>query len=86
VESKKKEARGIVHTKIYGTVKYDYSLLNFPLSANHSSAKQTALYVESEVFTIMTMKNAVFWDIKLSSYFTGDTLPLCYRVQPLSAM
>jgi hypothetical protein len=25
------------------------------------------------------MKNAVFWDIKPSSYLTGDTLHLHYR-------
>jgi hypothetical protein len=29
------------------------------------------------------MKNIVFWDIKPSSYFTGDTLHLHYRVQPV---
>jgi hypothetical protein len=33
----------------------------------------------------MTMKNAVFWDIKSSSYLTGDTF-LCYRVQPVNAI
>jgi hypothetical protein len=32
------------------------------------------------------MKNAVFWDIKPGSYFTGDTLNLHYRVQPVIAM
>jgi hypothetical protein len=32
------------------------------------------------------MKNTVFWDMKPSSYFTGDTLRLCYRVQPVNAM
>jgi hypothetical protein len=32
------------------------------------------------------MKNVVFWDIKPSSYFTGDTLLLHYRVQPVNAM
>jgi hypothetical protein len=31
------------------------------------------------------MKNVVFWDIEHSSYFTGDTLPLRYRVQPVNA-
>jgi hypothetical protein len=29
------------------------------------------------------MKNAVFWDIKPSSYLTGDTLRLRYRAQPV---
>jgi hypothetical protein len=27
------------------------------------------------------MRNAVFWDIKTSSYLTGNTLPLCYITQ-----
>jgi hypothetical protein len=31
----------------------------------------------------VTMKNAVFWDIKPSSYFTGDILRLRYRAQPV---
>jgi hypothetical protein len=34
----------------------------------------------------VTMKNAVFWDINPSSYFTGDTLRLSYTVQPVNAM
>jgi hypothetical protein len=45
-----------------------------------------SLHMEREVFTAVTMKNAVFWDIKPSSYFTGDTLLLHYRVQPVNAM
>jgi hypothetical protein len=32
------------------------------------------------------MKNGVFWNIKLSSYLTGDTIPLRYRAQPVNAM
>jgi hypothetical protein len=32
------------------------------------------------------MKNAVFWDINPSSYFTVDTLRLRYRAQPVNAM
>jgi hypothetical protein len=43
-------------------------------------------YVRFEVFTAVAMKNAVIWDIKPSSYFTGDTLPLRYSVQPVNAM
>jgi hypothetical protein len=31
------------------------------------------------------MKNDVFWDIK-TPYFTGDTLRLRYRVQPVNAL
>jgi nitrate reductase gamma subunit len=31
------------------------------------------------------MKNAVFWDIKPYSYFTGNTLGLCYRAQQVNA-
>jgi hypothetical protein len=30
------------------------------------------------------MKNVVFWDIKPSSYLTGDTLFLRYRAQPVN--
>jgi hypothetical protein len=41
--------------------------------------------VRFEVFTAVTMKN-VFRDIKSGSYFTGDTLRLHYRVQPVNAM
>jgi hypothetical protein len=43
-------------------------------------------FVRFEVFAAVTMKNAIFWDIKPSSYFTGDTLRLHYRVQPVNAM
>jgi hypothetical protein len=43
-------------------------------------------YARFEVFTAVTMKNVVFWDIKPSSYFTGDTLRLRYRIQPVNAM
>jgi hypothetical protein len=42
--------------------------------------------VRFEVFTAVTMKNVVFWDIKPISYFTGDTLRLRYSVQPVNAM
>jgi hypothetical protein len=41
--------------------------------------------VRFEVFTAVTMKNAVLWDIKPSSYFTGETLHLRYRAQPVNA-
>jgi hypothetical protein len=43
-------------------------------------------HVRFEVFTALTVKNVVFWDIKPSSYFTGDTLRLRYRVQPVNSM
>jgi hypothetical protein len=42
--------------------------------------------VRSEVFMAVTMKNGVFWDLNLSSYFTGDVLRLRYTVQPVNAM
>jgi hypothetical protein len=42
--------------------------------------------VRLQIFRAVTMKNAVFWDKKPSSYLTGDTLPLPYRVQPVNAM
>jgi hypothetical protein len=44
------------------------------------------LVVRFEVFTAVTMKSGIFWDIKHSLYFTGDTLHLHYRVQPVNAM
>jgi hypothetical protein len=34
----------------------------------------------------VTMKNAVFWDIKTHFILTADTLRLRYRVQPVNAM
>jgi hypothetical protein len=42
--------------------------------------------VNMKVVTAVTMKNVVFWDLKPSSYFTGDTLRLRYRAQPVNAM
>jgi hypothetical protein len=43
-------------------------------------------HVKSEVITAVSIKTAVFWDIKPRSYFTGDTLLLQYRAQPVNAM
>jgi DNA repair exonuclease SbcCD ATPase subunit len=48
--------------------------------------QQYKVHVRFEVIMAVTMKNVDFWDIKPSSYFTGDTLPLHYRVQPVNAM
>jgi hypothetical protein len=42
--------------------------------------------VRFEVFTAVTTKNAVIWDIKPSSYLPGDTLGLRYIDQPVNAM
>jgi hypothetical protein len=42
--------------------------------------------VRSEVSTAVTMKNAVFCDIKTRSYLTGDTLLLCYRAQSVNVV
>jgi hypothetical protein len=53
--------------------------------AGTPSARYYTDYVRFEVFTAMIMKN-VFWDIKPSPYFTGDTLRLHYRAQPVNAM
>jgi hypothetical protein len=39
-----------------------------------------------DVFTAVTMKNAVFWDIKPSSYLAEDALHLRYIAQPVNAM
>jgi hypothetical protein len=49
-----------------------------------SSAGQC--YVRFEVFTPVAMKNVVFWDIKPTSYFEGDTLRFRYRAQPVNVM
>jgi hypothetical protein len=43
-------------------------------------------YVKFEVFTAVSMKNALSWGIKPISYFTGSTLSLRYRVQPVNDM
>jgi hypothetical protein len=47
---------------------------------------EVTAFVRFEVFTAVTMKNAVFWDIKTRSYLTGNTLRLRYSVQPVNAM
>jgi hypothetical protein len=39
-----------------------------------------------EVFTAVTMKNAVYWDINTQFVPSGDTLGLRYRAQPDNAM
>jgi hypothetical protein len=49
----------------------------------HVSAENTS-DVRSELSTAVTM-NVVFWDIKPSSYRTGDTLRLRYRAKPVNA-
>jgi hypothetical protein len=41
---------------------------------------------EIRILTSEGIKNVVFWGIKRSSYFTGDTLRLRYRAQPVNAM
>jgi hypothetical protein len=42
--------------------------------------------VRFEVFTAVTMKNSVFWDIKPSSYLLGTLLRLCFREQPVHSL
>jgi hypothetical protein len=42
--------------------------------------------VRFNVYTAVTMKNAVFWDIKTCSYLTKDKLRLRFRYQPVNAM
>jgi hypothetical protein len=44
------------------------------------------LFIRLEVSTAETMKNVLFWDMKLSSYLIGDTLRLRYIAQPVNAM
>jgi hypothetical protein len=36
--------------------------------------------------SMLILEYVVFWSIKPSSYFTGDTLRLCYLAQPVNAM
>jgi hypothetical protein len=48
--------------------------------------ESSCIFARFEVFTAATMKNTVFWDIKTSSYFTGDTLRLLYRAQSVNVM
>jgi hypothetical protein len=43
-------------------------------------------YVGFEVLTAVTMKNAVFWDIKPQFVLHRDTLRLSYRAQAINAM
>jgi hypothetical protein len=43
-------------------------------------------YVGFEVFSAVTVKDVVFWDIKSSLYLTGNTLHFCYGIQPVNAM
>jgi hypothetical protein len=38
------------------------------------------------VFTALTMKNSVFWDVKTSSYPTGNISRLRYIAQPVNDM
>jgi hypothetical protein len=45
-----------------------------------------ALLVRSEVFTAVTTKNGVFWNVKLRSYPTANRLRLRYKSQPVNAM
>jgi hypothetical protein len=42
-------------------------------------------HVRFEVFAAVIVKNIVFWDMKPSSYLTGNTI-LLYRARPVNAM
>jgi hypothetical protein len=55
-------------------------------SSGIEKLKATMNNVISDVFTAVTMKNAVFWDIKPSFYFTGVTLRPRNRAQPVDVM
>jgi hypothetical protein len=46
----------------------------------------TKLHVRSEVITAVAIKYVVFWDIKHSSYLTGDTLLLHCKSQAVNTM
>jgi hypothetical protein len=43
------------------------------LPVSVGSRKHGSIHLRFEVFTALTVTNAVFWDIKLSSYLTGHT-------------
>jgi hypothetical protein len=43
-------------------------------------------YVRFEVFTAVSMKIAIFLDIKHCSYLTGIKLLLLYRAQPVNVV
>jgi hypothetical protein len=43
-------------------------------------------HLRFQVLTAVTMKNGVIWDIKSSSYLTGDTLHLHDSAQLVNAM
>jgi hypothetical protein len=51
-----------------------------------TSLRRSKDFPTSEDFAAVIMKNVVFWDIQLSSYFTGSTLLLRYRVHSVNAM
>jgi hypothetical protein len=48
--------------------------------------RATFAHAEPVVSSAVTMTNAVFWAKKPSTYLTGDTLHLRYRVQPVNAI
>jgi hypothetical protein len=66
--------------------KSQFDVMVNPLYSHHLAVSDCHLFVGFEVFTVMTMKNAVFWDIIPSLYLTGNTLQLCYRAQLVNAM
>jgi hypothetical protein len=55
---------------------------------NYVSATETSqlMLCKIEVFTAVTMKNAVFWDIKPQFVPHRRHISLRYRVQPVNAM
>jgi hypothetical protein len=62
-----------------------YLLANFlPLKLLVNNGSDT--YIRFVVFTAVTMKNAVFWDIKTQFILHRRQLPLRYRVRPINAM
>jgi hypothetical protein len=46
--------------------------------------KREDIIVRFEVFTSVTMKNAVFWDIRTQFLPYKSTLRLRYRIQPVN--
>jgi hypothetical protein len=52
----------------------------------HFGCKSKVEDVRFEVFTAVSVKNVVFWDIKPKLYLTENTLHLRYGPQPVNAM
>jgi hypothetical protein len=65
----------------------ELSVLTFCIQEDDSSNLDTEFFhVRSEVFMAVTMKNIVFWDIKIQFVLQRRHKTLRYRAQPVNAM